>query len=113
LLQALAQEVGDVPEAPSATPGELARATLLLLAEDASRQEELRDLLSNPPAGKFGADPVTLTLLGTAALVVLQTHLKIDYDPKKGFRIKVEKRPLDKSLLGQVIGVLKRLFVGA
>jgi hypothetical protein len=109
LAQALASAVGDVPDVPAATPGQLARSTLLLLAEDPDRQVELQALMDNPSAAKFTADPVTLTILSTAALVLLQSYVKVEYDRQKGFRVKIEKQPLDKSLLGQVIGLLKGL----
>jgi hypothetical protein len=113
LTEALAQAVGPAPAAAAPTRGELARATLLLLAEDPARQKELEALIRHPPPEVYAADPVTLAILGTAAVVVLQSYIKVEYDQKQGIRVKIEKQPLDKSLLGQVIGLLKGLFTRA
>jgi hypothetical protein len=113
LARALTQSTGEVAEVAQATPGELARATLLLLADDPARPPELEALVTNPPAQRMGVDPVTLTALTTVALVVLQTYVKIEYDKKTGLRVKIERRPADKSLLGKVVGLLARLFPGS
>jgi hypothetical protein len=107
LADALADTTG-APAPATATPGELARTTLLLLAEDPARQPELQALVSNPPAQRY-VEPVTLIALGTVALIALQTYVKIEYDAKKGCRIKIEKKPADNSVLGQLIGLLKTL----
>ena len=108
--EALAQEIGTPPGAGPATPGELARATLLLLASDPDRQPEVQALVKHPPAESFGIEPISATLLTTAALVALQTYVKIEYDGKKGLRVKIEKPAMDKTLLGKVAGLLKGFF---
>jgi hypothetical protein len=43
--------------------------------------------------------------------VLVQSYVKVEYDRQKGFRVKIEKHPPDKSLLGQVIGLLKGLVL--
>jgi hypothetical protein len=110
LSQALTQAIGEVPDTTTGTHGDLARATLLLLAEDPARRPELQALIENPPAEKFAVDPVTITLLGTAALVVLQTYVKIEYDKKLGIRVILERQPPDKSLLRQIVGLMSGLY---
>ena len=110
VVSALAQTVGDVPPSGTATRGELARATLLLLATDPALQPQLDALIRNPSAEKYAADPITLTLVATAAVLALQTHVKIEYDDSKGWRVKFEKPTADKTLMGQVVGLLQRLF---
>jgi hypothetical protein len=112
LAQVLTQATGETPSASPATPGELARTTLLLLAEDPARQAELQALVRNPPAEKFAVDPLSMSVLTTAALVALQMHVKIEYDKQKGWRVKLEKPTADKSLLGKVIDLLKH-FAGS
>jgi hypothetical protein len=114
LTQALAAVAGDISGAAApATPGELARATLLLLAEDAGRQAEIRALIDHPSTPSYGADPVTFTVLSVAALIAIQSYVEVEYDQKKGLHVKLVKQPLDKSLLGKIIGLLQRLAVGS
>ncbi len=109
--EALAGEIGTMPGDTPATTGELSRATLLLLAADPDRQPEVQALVQHPPsAARFGIDPISVTLLTTAALVALQTSVKIEYDGKNGLRIKIEKPKMDKTLLGKVASLLKGFF---
>ncbi len=96
LAQALASEVGVTPS-NTVSEGELARQSLLLLAEDPERLAELQYLVENPPAAAF--DPVTFLAVGAAALLLLQSHIKIQRDPKKGWSFKFEKKPANDSVL--------------
>jgi hypothetical protein len=109
---ALAREIGSPPSTTPGTRAELARATLLLLAEDPDRQAELQALVRHPPAEKLGIEPITATLITTAALVALQTYVKIEYDAKAGLRVKIEKPSADTSLLGKIAGLCKGFFSG-
>src|SRR4051812_46956827 len=76
----LATEIGANPSTAPATQGNLARATLLMLAADPDRRPEVEALVNNPAPQKYAVDPITATLLTTAALVALQTYVKIEYD---------------------------------
>ena len=109
---ALAHEIGTAPLAARATPGELARATLLLLAADPNKQAEVQALVENPPAESFAFEPITATLLTTAALIALQTYVEIEYSGQTGLRIKIKKPSMDKTLLGKIAGILKNFFSG-
>src|SRR5262249_56995681 len=108
--QALA---GAVKVESAATQGEIARATLLLIAKDpdlpADRRDELGALVTHPPAKAMAAETLALIAVGTVALAVLQSYIKIEYDKKHGWRVTVEKEPMDKSLLGKVVGWLSGL----
>jgi len=111
LIEAMDREVGPAPVAAAPSRGELARATLLLLAEDPDRRAEIDTLIRRPPPDVYAADPVTLIVVGTATLAVLQSYIKVKYDQEKGLRVKIEKQPMNKTLLGKVIGLMKGLFV--
>jgi hypothetical protein len=110
LMQALAGAVGGAGDTASATEGELARSTLVLLAEDPARQGELQALVGNPQSARtFAVEPITFAILSTATLIALQTHVEISYDRKSGWKIVVKKMPTTGGLLGQIVGVLKHL----
>ena len=50
----------------------------MVLAETPEFHAPLSAFLKNPPPERFGADPITVIAVTTAALVVLQTHVKIE-----------------------------------
>jgi hypothetical protein len=91
--------------------GELARQCLLLLATDPAQQPILRSLVTNPAAQKF-ADPVTLLVVGTAALVVLQTHVQITRNEKGKWAFELRRDAMSNPLLKALIEKVAGYFVG-
>ena len=107
----LASEIQASP-ADAATAGELARAALLLLADDPSTQTVIAQMLDHPPAEAF-ADPTTMLGIGVAALVILQSYFKVERDKSGRWTFKIEKQPLNQSLLKDVIAKLGGWMSGA
>lgn len=100
LRNALANEA--TPEA-TVSSGELARTSLLLLAEDPELRGPIESLIDNPPAQSF--DPFTFTV-GMATLVILQTDLKFERKENGKWSFSVKKKPLNADLLKAVIAKL-------
>lgn len=97
LRQAL-REFAPAPEtAVSIKEGDLARAALLLLADDPQQQPMLAALIEGPTPTKFGA--LETAAVVTAVLLVLQTHVKFERDKDGRWTLKIEKKPTDNSLL--------------
>ena len=98
LRQAL-REFAISPEtaAVSASEGGLARAALLLLADDPQQQPILAALIEGPAPTKFGV--LETAAVVTAVLLVLQTHVKFERDKDGRWTLKIEKKPTDNSLL--------------
>ena len=86
-------EVAAVP----AGDGDLARAALLLLADDPQQQPILTALIEGPAPTKFGV--LETTAVVTAVLLVLQTHVRFERDKDGRWLLKIEKKPTDNSLL--------------
>jgi hypothetical protein len=107
LAKELANAAKVAPEA-SASDGELAKVTLLLLADDPKAHTALLMAIEHrdeEPTGRESFDPITLGL-GVAALVVLQSYIKIERDQSGKWTFKFEKKPMSDKLLGQVISKL-------
>ena len=83
--------------AVSASEGDLARAALLLLADDPQQQPILTALIDGPAPAQFG--PVKNTAVITAVLLVLQLYVKFEYDKDGRWSIEIVKEPTDKALL--------------
>lgn len=98
LRQAL-REFASGPEAAAvpASEGDLARAALLLLADDPQQQPILAALIEGPAPTKFGV--LETAAVVTAVLLVLQTHVKFERDKDGRWTLKIEKKPTDNSLL--------------
>lgn len=98
LRQAL-REFATGPEAVavSASEGDLARAALLLLADDPQQQPILTALIEGPAPAQFG--PVKNAAIIAAVLFVLQLHVKFEYDKDGRWSIEIVKEPTDKTLL--------------
>lgn len=102
LRQAL-QEFATGPEtaAVSASEGDLARAALLLLADDPQQQPMLTALIEGPAPTRFGV--LETVAIVSAVLVVLQTHVKFERDKAGRWSVKIEKKPTDNSLLKPLV----------
>ncbi|HRC71587.1 MAG TPA: hypothetical protein PK880_03530 [Candidatus Competibacter sp.] len=90
-------EIAAVP----ASDGDLARAALLLLADDPQRQPILTALIEGPAPAQFG--PVKNAAVVAAALLVLQLYVKFEYDKDGRWSVEIIKTPVDKTLLAPVV----------
>ena len=102
LTPELRQALGDFATgietaAVPAGDGDLARAALLLLADDPQQQPILTALIEGPAPTKFG--PVKNAAVITAVLLVLQLYVKFEYDKDGRWSIEIVKEPTDKALL--------------
>jgi hypothetical protein len=82
--------------------GDLARQSLLLLAEDPAQQPALRGLIENPPAEALEGVLAAIAV-GTAALCVLQASVKIGRDKDGHWTFQFAKKPLSEPLLNLLI----------
>ena len=112
LARAMANELlprlGGVADVPSTkhppTDGELARAALLLLADDPENREAIRALITGPqPEQFFGVELVAAVVAG---LVVLQTRVKITRDKNGKYTFEIEKLPTKDGLLKDLVKAL-------
>jgi hypothetical protein len=102
LRNALANEA--MPEA-TVSSGELARTSLLLLAEEEELRGPIESLIDNPPAQSFDPSLGVFTV-GMATLVILQTDIKFERKENGKWSISVKKKPLNADLLKAVIAKL-------
>lgn len=98
LRQAL-RDFASVPEtaAVAVSDGDLARAALLLLADDPQQQPILTALSEGPTPARFG--PIKNAAVVAAVLFVLQLYVKFEYDKDGRWSIEIVKEPTDKALL--------------
>ena len=95
---AVAGTFGNVsPAGAPARESDLARAALLVLAEDPWHAEAIRALVSGPEAKSFVSGETVAIL--TAALVVLQTRVKFSRDKNGKFTLLIEKAAASDGLL--------------
>jgi len=94
----------------TASAGDLARAALLLLADDPQQRPIIDAMVSQPPAQRFGV--VETAVVMSAILFVLGTHIKIERNAQGIWTVKVEKKPTDsrllKSLMEKLLGFARR-----
>ena len=111
LRQAL-REFAPAPEAAAAaaSEGDLARAALILLADEPQYQPILTALIEGPAPARFGV--LETAAVVSAILLVLQTHVKFERDKDGRWSIKIEKKPTDSSLLKplvqKLLGVIEK-----
>lgn len=75
----------------------------MVLAETPEFQAPLSAFLKNPPPERFAVDPVTMVAVITAALVVLQTHVKIKRNEAGKTTFLIEKKPTSEALLKPLV----------
>lgn len=112
LGRALREHFGPPAPESAASRGELARGALLALAADPQHAEPIRALIAGPAPTRFALDPVSGTLLISAALFVLQSHIEIERDKQGRWTFKFKKEPTSESLLKPLIQKLVALIVG-
>jgi hypothetical protein len=104
LVQALSAEADLPVNVPPATSGDVARIALLILAEDPGHRSAIDQMVAKPPLDTTESyDPTAFLAIGTAALVILQMHVKVEKTPGKAWSFKFEKKPLGNSLLRLLI----------
>ncbi len=91
------------PSSEAAAEGDLARQALLVLSEIPEFQGPLSAMVDNPRPASFSLDPIVATAVLTAALVVLQTHVKIERDKKGKLSVLIEKKPTKDKLLNPLV----------
>ncbi len=103
-IQSALESAFELPKSPDTpTQGELARQALLFLADDPAYKEPLSAMLNGPRTKSFGTDPVTLTIVITAALVVLQTRVKIEKDKEGKWTVLIDRKATSDSLLKTLV----------
>jgi len=112
VLQAVASEAGQSVylgnEPTGATRAKAIRSILVEAAQDAQLSPRLKGWLTS--ARPTLLDPVTGALVFAGIVLLLSTHVQIDYKregKKKSLRVKVEKKPTPKKILGEFIAFLK------
>ncbi|NJM11384.1 MAG: hypothetical protein HC889_05415 [Synechococcaceae cyanobacterium SM1_2_3] len=111
LRQAL-REFAPAPEAAAvaASEGDLARAALILLADDPQYQPILTALIEGPAPAQFG--PAKTAAVIAAVLIVLQTAVAFERDKDGRWSIEIKKQPTDSSLLEplvqKLLGVIEK-----
>ena len=87
---------GDSPSAP-VSEGDLARAALMLLADDPAHRPIIDAMASHQPAEQLGLVE-TAAVMGSV-LFVLGIHVKVERDKAGKWTVKIEKKPTDTKLL--------------
>ncbi len=73
------------------------------MSEISEYQRPLAAIMDNPRPVSFSLDPVVTTAVVTAALVVLQTHVRIERDKKGKLSVLIEKKPTKDKLLKPLV----------
>jgi hypothetical protein len=81
----------------AASAGDLARAALLLLADDPRHRPVIDAMINHPPAQRYGL--VEAAAVIGAVLFVLGMHIAVERDEHSQWKLKIEKRPTDTTLL--------------
>jgi hypothetical protein len=114
LGRALREEFALGPEEAKPTDeGDLAREALIVLAEDPKERPALESFLRDPSAAPTRMAVLELaggTAVLVAALVVLQTHVKIRRDAKGNLSWSIEKKPTEVPLLKPLVARLTALL---
>lgn len=108
----LEAEFGQSPATQKATTGDAARQALLLLSVIPEYQAPLIALVNGPKTESFTTDPVTIAAVVTAALMILQTHVKFERDKQGKWTVKVEKKATSDRLLKPLVQKLLSLMKG-
>jgi hypothetical protein len=96
--------------ATAASAGDLARAALLLLADDPQYRPIIDVMISQPPAERFAL--VETAVVMSAVLFVLGMHINIERNARGTWTVKIEKKPTDanllKALMEKVLGFTRK-----
>ena len=108
LAAALGQASGGPPPGAAPSDGDIARAALLLLADEPSTAPAIAALLDGPTPESFDTSLPEAVGVVTLALVILQTHFRFNRDPKGKWEILIEKRPTSDSLLKSLASLVAK-----
>lgn len=97
---ALRDAFGAAPD-PSAEASDLARAVLQLYAQDPANCDTLAQLIDGSSPERFLNG--TSVALGTAVLILLQTHLRFERDTEGNWTVVIEKEAASTDLLRTVV----------
>ena len=89
----------------AANEGDVARAALAFLVEDASLAPDVERALTIAPAGDERLEPVIMAV-GTLVLFVLRSEVELRKDPERGWSFHFHHRPIKDSLLGTIFAKL-------
>jgi hypothetical protein len=109
LQHALSDAFAIAPADATVSQGDLARQALALYAEDPDTREAILRLREEYENTSFSVGGVDIALF-TLAIVALQTHVRIDRDPKGKWSVHVEKKPLKDNLLVSFVRGVIGLF---
>jgi hypothetical protein len=109
LQHALSDAFAIAPADATVSEGDLARQALALYAEDPGTRDAIKALRKDYETASFSIGGVDIALF-TLAIVALQTHVRIDRDPKGKWSIHVEKKPLKDNLLVNFVRGVIGLF---
>ncbi len=88
---------------------DIARSTLMVMAEQNPQQAEVINTLhNNPTPNRFDGGSTIITLAGVAFL--LRTHLKIKINDKGKWELLIEHKPSENSILSDLIEKIKVLI---
>ena len=108
LVRALAEEFTVAPGGVAASEGEVAREALRVLSEEPGTAEAIATMAENLPGrGEKFVEPETIAL-ATAAILVLQTHVRIEFkDGRWSFlgERKAAKDSLVRPLVEKLVGL--------
>ncbi len=112
LAEALAEAFAlDAGAAPAASPGDVAREALLLLALDPATAAQIMAMAENRVEFK-SAGLVTSVAVLTAAIIVLKTHVRIERDKDGKWTVLIDKPSVSDQLLKPLVRKLVSLFSG-
>jgi hypothetical protein len=102
------------PQATLPSDGDIARATLLYLAEqDATFRTSIAHVVSRSPgANEAPTRDIGAFALGALVLLALRTDLELRKQPGKGWSFHFKLKPLPASALGKVLNMLYTKFAG-
>jgi hypothetical protein len=104
LVAALRAAFADIPIASESTDDGLIDAAFQLLADDAQHGPVIAALSEGPRAERYST--LGTIAVGTIALVVLQSHVRIERTSTGKYRILVEKKPISEALLTLLVSKL-------
>ena len=101
---ALASSFGlAMASAEQVSEGELARQALLVLAEERETGAAIEALAAQPVAHRDRFDFGSSIAVVTAAIIVLQTHLRIERDKEGRWIVKLEKKTISDAVLKEFV----------
>ncbi|MHB9107037.1 MAG: tetratricopeptide repeat protein [Armatimonadota bacterium] len=110
LMAALASEVRATPQADGATPGEVARLALQLLAEDPEMREIIIVLARSPQLEQFAiGEAIILTAVVTAAIKILSTHVRYEVDKDGNRTLLIDAKSSSEGLIKALVEKLLAL----